>query len=224
MHQVRDKRPRFRLRLVRKLVLRKILRHGNQFPSDVIPRLQHAFRLAGSRPRGLLRGSLRPQGSQCKTHSQPYQRKSRKTSHLFSPLSVEAKGFLSPFRCIASPDVSLKWEKGRPTGSWPNAPSDQCLPVSILVQRNALVLSIQFHLPDKSCGFRGSAQHLRAVYSLESEILKVFLDADLIVVCLDINRPSHGRTQEPPGGRVVGLQLGAAMPTTVHSTNRTLLH
>ena len=37
-----------------------------------------------------------------------------------------------------------------PTGPWPNAPSDQCLPVSILVQRNALVLPIQFHLPDKS--------------------------------------------------------------------------
>jgi len=36
-----------------------------------------------------------------------------------------------------------------PTGPWPNAPSDQCLPVSILVQRNALVLPIQFHLPDK---------------------------------------------------------------------------
>src|SRR5580700_4794587 len=156
MHQVRDKRPRFRLRLVRKLVLRKILRHGNQFPSDVIPRLQHAFRLAGSRPRGLLRGFLRPQGSQCKTHSQPYQRKSGKTFHLFSPLSVEAKGFLSPFRCIASPDVSLKWEKGGPTGPWPNAPSDQCLPISILVQRNALVLPIQFHLPGKSA-YRTSA-------------------------------------------------------------------
>src|SRR5882757_7211233 len=150
MHQVRDKRPRFRLRLVRKLVLRKILRHGNQFPSDVIPRLQHAFRLAGSRPRGFLRGFLRPQGSQGKTHSQPHQRKSGKTFHLFSPLSVEAKGFLS--RSDVSPlrDVSLKWEKDRPTGPWPNAPSDQCLPVSILVQRNALVLPIQFHLPDKS--------------------------------------------------------------------------
>jgi hypothetical protein len=40
--------------------------------------------------------------------------------------------------------------KGWPTGPRPNAPSDQCLPVSILVLRNALVLPIQFHLPDKS--------------------------------------------------------------------------
>src|SRR5271156_5194385 len=145
MHQVRDKRPRLRLRLVRKFVLRKILRHGNQFVSDLIPRLQHAFRHAESRPRSFLRsflwGFLRPQGSQCKTHSEPYQRKSGKTFHLFSPLSVEAKGFLSPFRCIASPDVSLKWKKGRATGPWPNAPSDQCLPVSILVPRNALVFT-----------------------------------------------------------------------------------
>ena len=40
-----------------------------------------------------------------------------------------------------------------PNGPWPNAPSDPCLPVSILVPRNALVLTIQFHLPDKS-GYR----------------------------------------------------------------------
>jgi hypothetical protein len=31
-------------------------------------------------------------------------------------LKVEAKVFLSPFRRIASPDVSLGREKGRPTG------------------------------------------------------------------------------------------------------------
>jgi hypothetical protein len=37
-----------------------------------------------------------------------------------------------------------------PNGPWPNAPSDQCLPVSILVPRNAPVLTIQFHLPDKA--------------------------------------------------------------------------
>ena len=37
-----------------------------------------------------------------------------------------------------------------PNGPWPNAPSEPCLPVSILVPRNALVLTNQFHLPDKS--------------------------------------------------------------------------
>jgi hypothetical protein len=37
-----------------------------------------------------------------------------------------------------------------PTGPWPNAPSDKCLPVSILVLRNALVLPIHVHLRDKS--------------------------------------------------------------------------
>src|SRR5580692_10177933 len=34
---------------------------------------------------------------------------------------------------------------------------------------------------DKGCGFRGSAQHLRAVYSLESESPKFFVDVDLNV-------------------------------------------
>jgi hypothetical protein len=42
-----------------------------------------------------------------------------------------------------------------PTDPWPNAPCDQCLPVSILVPRNAPVLTIQFHLPDKS-GYRSA--------------------------------------------------------------------
>jgi hypothetical protein len=46
-----------------------------------------------------------------------------------------------------------------PTGPWPNAPSDPCLPVSILVPRNALLLTIQFNLPDKSGGLNGSMQH-----------------------------------------------------------------
>src|ERR1700732_3746333 len=69
--------------------------------------------------------------------------------------------------------------KGWPTGPRPNAPSDQCLPVSILVQRNALVLPIQFHLPDKSGGLNGSTQHFLGVYSQESENLKSLAGVDL---------------------------------------------
>src|ERR1700722_9218560 len=34
-------------------------------------------------------------------------------------------------------------------------------------------------VPGKSCGFRGSAQHLRAVYSLESRSPKFFAGVDL---------------------------------------------
>src|ERR1700689_4209199 len=38
---------------------------------------------------------------------------------------------------------------------------------------------ISWPSPDKGCGFRGSAQHLRAVYSLESESPKFYADVDL---------------------------------------------
>ena len=58
-----------------------------------------------------------------------------------------------------------------PTGPWPNAPSDQCLPVSILVQRNALVLPIQFHLPDKS-GYRTSGFEIK-----HADYFRVALDS-----------------------------------------------
>jgi len=56
----------------------------------------------------------------------------------------------------------------------PNAPSDQCLPVSILVLRNALVLPIQFHLPDKF--YKGRSQEKTRLQQLKLFLLRSPID------------------------------------------------
>ena len=54
----------------------------------------------------------------------------------------------------------------------------------------------------KSCGFRGSVQHLRTVYSLESESPKFFVDVDLNVARLvDLLAQPGGRESSTPRAR-----------------------
>src|SRR5580692_2264960 len=62
----------------------------------------------------------------------------------------------------------------------------QCQAGSSLVLRRPIeTTALTGHCPQNlsrlPCGFRGSAQHLRAVYSLESESPKFFADVDLNV-------------------------------------------